>query len=360
MIGAAVLSLLSRYAEEAPVAVVVDDLHALDLPSAEAVLFAARRLGPTRSPCSLTARSPEADHLVAGLPALRLGGLDDRAAAALVDPRRRAGRCRRARLDPLLALSPRATPWHCWSSPATTSTRLLDRPCRPAGAGARRADASAFARRLDLLDDAVPHRRPGGRGLRRRPAVTTRACAALGVEADALAEAEDAGLVSVRGGPGDVPAPAGAGGRVLAAPGRRSARAAHAAVAAALPEADVDRRAWHLAEAVWLPDDDGRRPAGRGGRQGGARAAYSVASGAFERAARLSPDPERRADRLLGAAEAAWSAGLTERALGLLDAHAREDPGVEGRCASSPCGALSPPAPAGCATRARCSSPRPT
>ncbi|HQR25394.1 MAG TPA: ATP-binding protein, partial [Nocardioides sp.] len=44
MIGAAVLGLLSRYAEEGPVAVLVDDLHALDLPSAEAVVFTARRL----------------------------------------------------------------------------------------------------------------------------------------------------------------------------------------------------------------------------------------------------------------------------------------------------------------------------
>jgi predicted ATPase len=41
-IGAAVLNLLSAYAEEAPVAVVVDDLHLLDLPSAEALVFAAR------------------------------------------------------------------------------------------------------------------------------------------------------------------------------------------------------------------------------------------------------------------------------------------------------------------------------
>ena len=42
-VGAATLSLICRYAEEAPVAVIVDDAHLLDRPSAEALLFAARR-----------------------------------------------------------------------------------------------------------------------------------------------------------------------------------------------------------------------------------------------------------------------------------------------------------------------------
>ena len=43
-IGAATLSLLCRYAEESPVAVLLDDVHLLDRPSASALVFAARRL----------------------------------------------------------------------------------------------------------------------------------------------------------------------------------------------------------------------------------------------------------------------------------------------------------------------------
>ena len=43
-VGAGTLSLLSRFAEDAPVLVLVDDAHLLDLPSAQALLFAARRL----------------------------------------------------------------------------------------------------------------------------------------------------------------------------------------------------------------------------------------------------------------------------------------------------------------------------
>src|SRR5215510_4158577 len=65
-IGAAVLNLLSGYAEEEPVAVVIDDLHLLDLPSAEAVVFAARRLGADPVVVLLGVRTAEADRLVAG------------------------------------------------------------------------------------------------------------------------------------------------------------------------------------------------------------------------------------------------------------------------------------------------------
>ena len=67
-IGAACLSLLSRFGEDQPVLVIVDDAHDLDRPSAEAIVFAAGRLladrvavllasrpttsGPSRTPAS--------------------------------------------------------------------------------------------------------------------------------------------------------------------------------------------------------------------------------------------------------------------------------------------------------------------
>ena len=43
-VGAATLSLLSRAAEERPIAVIIDDAHLLDRPSSEALVFVARRL----------------------------------------------------------------------------------------------------------------------------------------------------------------------------------------------------------------------------------------------------------------------------------------------------------------------------
>jgi DNA-binding CsgD family transcriptional regulator len=95
--------------------------------------------------------------------------------------------------------------------------------------------------------------------------------------------------------------------------------AAHLAAAHATLATDADRRAWHLAEATWHPDagiadllaDAGDRAVGRG--------AYAVASAAFERSARLTPDAVRRGDRLLRSADTAWDAGGAARALALLD-----------------------------------------
>lgn len=322
MIGAAVLSLLSRYAEEGPVAVVVDDLHALDLPSTEAVLFAARRLAADPIVVLATARSPEADHLVAGLPVLALGGLDAPASAALV-ARETGGRLTPGRFEPLLSLA-EGNPLALLELAGDDLDALAT---DPAGLPIRVPDkvTAAFARRLDLLGDDC--RRAllvaavcGGDLL-----VTTRACAALGVDAEALAGAEDAGLLSVHSGQVRFRHPLVRAAAYSRA-GARERRATHAAVADALPETDDDRRAWHLAEAVWKPDAATSDLLAEAAGRAQARTAYSVASGAFERAARLSPTPERRADLLLQAAEAAWSAGLTERALGLLDAHAHERP----------------------------------
>jgi DNA-binding CsgD family transcriptional regulator len=189
---------------------------------------------------------------------------------------------------------------------------------------------AAYARRLESLGDAcrtalLVAAVTGGDLL-----VTTRACAALGVEPDALAEAEDAGLVTVRAGTVAFRHPLVRAAAYSRAAGR-ARRDAHHAVADALPEADPDRRAWHLAEAVWQPDTAIADLLAAAAVRARDRSAYSVASGAFERSARLTPDVGCRAARLLQAAETAWLAGLTERALALLDSHAREEPSPQGR-----------------------------
>ena len=59
---------------------------------------------------------------------------------------------------------------------------------------------AAFARRLDLLDDACRTALLVAAVCGGDLPVTTRACSVLGVDVDALAEAEDAGLVDVRAG----------------------------------------------------------------------------------------------------------------------------------------------------------------
>ena len=86
-VGAATLSLLAAYSEEAPVAVLVDDAHWLDGSSADALLFAFRRLVADPVAVVLAVRQGEPSLLDgADLPTLRLDGpgpgVSSRAAAA--------------------------------------------------------------------------------------------------------------------------------------------------------------------------------------------------------------------------------------------------------------------------------------
>ena len=149
---------------------------------------------------------------------------------------------------------------------------------------------AAFARRLDRMDEACRTALLiaaicGGDLL-----VTTRACASLGVDVEALAEAEDAGLMSVASGRIAFRHPL-VRAAVYSRAGARERRAAHRAVADVLPDDDPDRRAWHLAEAVWQPDAAVSDLLAESAERARARTAYSVASGAFERSAQADPGP---------------------------------------------------------------------
>ncbi|MFC8535068.1 LuxR C-terminal-related transcriptional regulator [Streptomyces sp. NPDC057249] len=80
---AAFLAVLRRLGGGRPLLVCVDDAHLWDPDSRAALAFAARRLGPGSRVAVLIAAGDEAGF--AGLPALRLGPLDDDAASALLD-----------------------------------------------------------------------------------------------------------------------------------------------------------------------------------------------------------------------------------------------------------------------------------
>jgi DNA-binding CsgD family transcriptional regulator len=95
----------------------------------------------------------------------------------------------------------------------------------------------------------------------------------------------------------------------------------HAALAEATdPELDPDRRAWHRAQATPGPDaevaDELHRSAARALARGGVAAAAAF----LESAAMLTPEPERRARRLVLAAAAKRDAGALDAALELLAA----------------------------------------
>jgi DNA-binding CsgD family transcriptional regulator len=326
-IGAAVLSLLAAYADESPVAVVIDDLHLLDLPSAEAIVFAARRLGADPVVVLAGVRTSEADRLVAGLPVVHLGGLDQDASTALVT-QAAGGPLVPGRLEPLLTLAggnPLALLELAGDDLDALATDPSDLPVRVPD-----RITAAFARRLDRLDEATRTALLVAAVCGGDLLVATRAGVSLGVDVETLAGAEDAGLVSVDSGRIVFRHPL-VRAAVYSRVGARERRAVHRAVADVLAEDDPDRRAWHLAEAVWQPDAEVSDLLAEAAERARQRTAYSVASGGFERAARLTPDRAPRTERLLLAAETAWSAGLTERALGLLETHGRERPDDSGR-----------------------------
>lgn len=310
-VGAAVLSLLSRVAEDGPLAVLVDDAHLLDPPSAQALCFAARRL--TADPVVvLLAVRDEAPSVVgsAGLPTLELTGLAADDAASLAGSLGvRLSDEDRARLlastggNPLALLELTDEGFDALPPGAPVPV-----PASLARAFARRADQLSPQARTALLVAAA-----AGGDL----AAIGGACALLDVSVTDLDEAAEAQLLTV--GAARVTFRhdlVRSGIYAEAAPG--TLRAVHAALAASVPADDVDRRAWHLGEATASPDAGVASVLDDAATRARARGAHAVAAAGFERAARLTPDPADRVRRLISAAESAWRAGLPDTAVDLL------------------------------------------
>lgn len=313
-IGAATLSLLCRCAEEIPVAVVVDDLQWLDRPSAEAVAFAARRLSADPVAVLLAARTGESDDVTAGLPHLSVAGLEIGPAGDLVRSFTALPVTdeQLARLHQLTGGNPLAM-LELGGDPALLAQTGPEVP--PAVPIALLA---SYGKRIRALDQAARSALLVAVVANGDLRLTSAGCALLQLDPASLGQAEHIGMITVLGGQIEFRHPlVRAAIYADAAPAER--RAAHRAVAGALPDYDIDLRAWHLSEASWSPDAEVADLMTLTAEHAAARTAYSVASTAYERAARLSPEPKHQLISLTRAAENAWAAGLVQRALGLLD-----------------------------------------
>ncbi|WP_460665499.1 helix-turn-helix transcriptional regulator [Kribbella swartbergensis] len=307
-VGAATLSLICRYAEEAPVGVIVDDAHLLDRPSAEALLFAARRFLADPIMLLIAARQHESHPLAeADLPSLELAGVPFEAAQQLVPglPADLVARLHRTVAgNPLALLELAGEPdqLHRLAPGAPVPV-----PALLAEAFTARANRLSSAAHTALLVAAVDDG---------ELSVVARACKELGVDVRALSEAETAGLVALRDGRVEFRHPL-IRSAVYTSAHAAERRTVHQAVAGATQ--DEDRRAWHLSETVLGCDDEMAAGLDVTARHAAGRGAHAVAATAYERAARLTEAPRDRALRLVAAGEAAWSAGLADWADALMN-----------------------------------------
>ena len=316
-VGLAVLGLLGEVAEEQPLVCMVDDAHWLDRASAQALSFVARRLSAESVAVVFSVRSPSGQHEWDGLPEMVVEGLGDRDARALLGSVIRAPLDERVR-DRIIAET-RGNPLALLELPrGLTKAELAGGFGLPAAPALSGRIEESFLRRLEPLPAAtrrlllVAAAEPVG-----EPRLVWDAAERLAIGREAAAPAEAAGLCEF-------------GARVrFRHPLVRSAvyRAAtlqetqtvHAALAEATDRAvDPDRRAWHLAQAATGYDENVAQELERSAGRAQARGGLAATAAFLERAAELTLEPARRAQRALAAAQAKHQAGAPDAALGLL------------------------------------------
>ena len=323
LVGLAALGLLSEVAEQQPLLCLIDDAQWLDHASAQALTFVARRL--LAEPVALVFATREPVEEFRGLPELLVGGLRDGDAQELLSSVVKGPMDERVR-DRIVAET-RGNP-----------LALLELPHGVPGvfnvSGVPGRIEDAFRRRVEVLPGAtqrlmlIAALEPAG-----EPALVWRAAERVGVGAEAVAPAADAGLLVI--GERVVfrhPLVRSAVYRAASPPERR---VAYQALAGATdPQADPDRRAWHRAQATLGPDEEVARELERSASRAQARGGLAAAAAFLERAAALTLDPAWRAERALAAAQAKCQAGAFDATLRLL-ATAEAGPPDELRRAST-------------------------
>ena len=315
LVGLAVLGLLSEVAAEQPLICVVDDEQWLDRASVQALGFVARRLAA--EPVGLVFAARMAGAELAGLPELAVEGLGEEDARALLDSALTGSLD--ARVRDLIVAETRGNPLALLELPrGLTPAELAGGFGLPGAVSLPGRIEDSFGRQLEGLPEqtrrllALAAADPTG-----DPLLVWRAAARLGIAAGAGAPTVGSGLVEF-GGRVRFRHPLARSAAYRSAPAQQI-REAHAALAAATdPAADPDRRAWHRAQAADGPDEDVAAELERSAGRARARGGLAAAAAFLERGALLTPDPVRRAQRLLAAARGKRDAGELDAALGLL------------------------------------------
>src|SRR6476619_4014713 len=292
LIGLATLGRVAERSVETPLLLVVDDAHWLDRPSSEVLAFVARRVESDPAVLLFGIREGLPSSFDdAGLPELSLSGLDEDASNALldlgaaplpVDLRRRI--LEQAAGNPLALIAlpaaaaelgehaPRSVPLpltarleHAFASRLTTL-----------GADVQRLLLLAALDEVDLAELSRAAGKPVDPA-DLEPAVV----AGLGTLDSGVFRFRHPLIVSA----------------VKQAATAYELRSAHAALAEALAD-EPDRAVWHRAAAAAGPDEVVAEELDAAAQRATNRGAGDVAVSAFERAAELSIEPQRRAQRL--------------------------------------------------------------
>jgi DNA-binding CsgD family transcriptional regulator len=317
LVGLAVLSLLSDIAEQQPQVCIVDDAQWLDSASAQALAFVARRLGAESVGLVFAVREPGGEQHFAGLPDLTVSGLDDREARELLaqvvagplDERVRDRIVAETHGNPLALIElPRGR----------TPAELAGGFGLPEGSPVPGRIEQSFRERLAPLPPLtrllllVAAAEPVG-----DPVLVWRAAAELGIGPADAGPAAGVGLVDfgaqVRFGHPLVRS------AVYGAAAPEDRQRVHGALAGATDaDVDPDRRAWHRAQAAAGLDEDVAAELERSAGRARARGGLAAGAAFHERAVELTPDPRRRAQRALLAAQGKHQAGAPDAALRLL------------------------------------------
>ncbi|MEU6205554.1 AAA family ATPase [Micromonospora musae] len=322
MVGLGVLGLLADFAGERPLVCVIDDAQWLDQASAKILGFVARRLR-TESLIMIFAVRGDLDTQdvpeLSGLPGMTVTGLSDDHARELlastllgrVDERVLARIVAECHGNPLaLTELPRGfTPAELaggfgFLSPGALPSRIEESFRRQIAA------LPPVARKMLLVAAAEPLG---------DPVLVWSALNQMGVPGDSHLAAAQAAADFIDFGFGVRFRHPLLRSAVYQAASEAERRQAHAALAeVTVTSTDPDRRAWHRAQAATGPDEDVATELQTSAARAQARGGFAAAGAFLERAAELTPDPARRASRLLAAAQARHVGGAPDAALRLL------------------------------------------
>ncbi len=311
-VGMATLSLLAQAAVAKPLLCIVDDAQWIDQLSLATLGFVGRRLGAEGVMLLFGLRDgPSLPAVLEGVAELRLGPLDLTSAQELLANRGLRHDTVTRLVDetggnPLalleLAKEPEPSTGR-WPPRAPLTPRLEALFMHQVGALPQEAQTFLLLAAAEPACDVETLLRAAGH---------------LGLEVHATAPAEASGLLTL--GPTATFRHPLVRSAVYGAALEADRRRAHDALARAFDERlEPDRRAWHRGVAAVAPDDAAADELERSALRARARGGYVSEGAALERAAALSSEPQRRAQRLLAAAVAAEATGDSLRVLDLLE-----------------------------------------